>query len=219
MREDIVLHKAIVTRQKEIAPGVFVLSFKRWFNFEAGQVVAITTAKPVSPRIYSICSGVKDQDVDILYDVKAEGQLTPRLKQLKSGDSIQVSEPYGNFTTDHSKAYFIATGTGIAPFVSMIKSGFIENKTLIHGARQEPYFYYADFLVDRLKTHYIRCCSQCQSTENYAGRLTHFLAGQNNLPLDQKYYLCGMAEMVVEVRDMLIAKKIPYQHIISEIYF
>ena len=34
-----------------------------------------------------------------------------------------------------------------------------------------------------------------------------------------KYYLCGSAEMVVEIRDILIEKGIPFDRIISEIYF
>jgi ferredoxin--NADP+ reductase len=42
---------------------------------------------------------------------------------------------------------------------------------------------------------------------------------QSNLPLNYKYYLCGSAEMVVDVRDILIAKGIPYEQIFAEIYF
>ena len=34
-----------------------------------------------------------------------------------------------------------------------------------------------------------------------------------------KYYLCGSAEMVVDTRDILIEKGIPFENIVSEIYF
>lgn len=220
MREDIVLKKTTVLDQIEIAPEVFVLSInKQKATFKAGQVVAVSLNIDVPPRIYSIASGENENYIDVLYDVVKEGALTPELKKLKKGDSVFVSQPYGSFTGDHSKALWIATGTGIAPFVSMIKSGYGQHKTLVHGARQDKYFFYADLFLSKLGNRYIRCCSQCTENTGYAGRLTRYLSEQPSLPLDQNYYLCGAAEMVVDVRDLLIAKGIPYQQIISEIYF
>ncbi len=220
MREDIVLKKTTVLDQIEIAPDVFVLTIdKQNVSFKAGQVVAVTVNMTLPPRIYSIASGENENSIEILYDVVKEGTLTPELKKLKKGDRVFVSQPYGSFTGDHSKAYWIATGTGIAPFLSMTKSGYENDKTLIHGARHDEYFYYADLFLDKLGTRYIRCCSQCSGNTGFAGRLTRYLSEQPALPLDQNYYLCGVAEMVVDVRDLLIAKGIPYQQIISEIYF
>ena len=220
MRDDIVLKKTTVLEQIEIAPDVFVLTIdKQNAKFRAGQVVALTINMNVPPRIYSIASGENKDHIDVLYDVVNDGTLTPKLKKLKKGDSVFVSQPYGSFKSDHSKAYWIATGTGIAPFVSMIKSGYGKDKILIHGARKEPYFYYADLFLSKLGRNYIRCCSQCTSNTNYAGRLTGYLSEQPYLPVDQNYYLCGVAEMVVDVRDLLIAKGVPYRRIISEIYF
>jgi len=49
--------------------------------------------------------------------------------------------------------------------------------------------------------------------------VTDYLKSVAALPGDYKYYLCGRAEMVVEARDILIAKGIPFNKIISEIYF
>jgi ferredoxin--NADP+ reductase len=219
MREDIVLREVQVENQKEIAPDVYILSFRRHFDFKAGQVVAVSVNSSIPPRIYSIASGENEDAVDILYDVKHDGTLTPVFQKLTQGDKIFVSQPYGSFTDDGSPAHLIATGTGIAPFIAMIKSGNSSNKKLIHGARSEDYFYYSNLLLNELGERYIRCCSQCSTSENYAGRLTKYLSEQSRLPVDEKYYLCGIAEMVVEVRDILIAKNIPYHQIISEIYF
>lgn len=213
------LREVRISKQAEIAPNVFVLSFFKKNKFRSGQVVQITVNKTIPPRVYSIASGESNHEVDILYDVKPEGMLTNQLRKLQKNDKIWVSEPYGNFITGHSKAYWIATGTGIAPFVSMLKSGYGINKTLIHGARHEQHFYYAGLFKNELKTNYIRCCTQCSPGETYQGRLTSYLLEQKQLPTDQLYYLCGVAEMVVEVRDILIAKGIPYQQIVSEIYF
>jgi len=92
-------------------------------------------------------------------------------------------------------------------------------KTLIHGARHLNQFYFEEELEWALGGKYIRCCSQEQSPDAFSGRVTDYLKLQETLPLNQKYYLCGNSLMVVEVRDLLIEKGIPYQNIIAEIYF
>jgi ferredoxin--NADP+ reductase len=67
--------------------------------------------------------------------------------------------------------------------------------------------------------NYIRCCTAETDEGVYPGRVTQFLEEQAGLDPAIKYYLCGSAEMVVEARDILISKGIPFEHIISEIYF
>jgi len=70
-----------------------------------------------------------------------------------------------------------------------------------------------------VKLNYIRCCSQEEGPGLYPGRLTAYLKDLKTLPTAQMYYLCGSAEMVVETRDILISKGIPFANILSEIYF
>ena len=127
--------------------------------------------------------------------------------------------PFGTYSTQPGKGYWIASGTGIAPFVSMLRSGLADEKTLIHGARFDENFYYSDLIEPVLGKQFIRCCSQQDDTKQYKGRLTNWLREQKNMPTDAKYYLCGSAEMVVEVRDLLIAKAIPFHNVICETYF
>lgn len=130
-----------------------------------------------------------------------------------------MSKPYGGFIGDKRPAFWIATGTGIAPFYSMFRSGMENSKTLIHGVRKHNQFYFEDELEWALGNKYIRCCSQEQSCDVIHGRVTDYLKMREKLPTDQKYYICGKALMVVEVRDLLIEKGIPYENIIAEIYF
>jgi ferredoxin--NADP+ reductase len=49
--------------------------------------------------------------------------------------------------------------------------------------------------------------------------VTDYLQRLPDLPKGDKYYLCGQALMVVEVRDLLIEKGIPYGQIYAEIFF
>jgi ferredoxin--NADP+ reductase len=84
--------------------------------------------------------------------------------------------------------------------------------------RQLNQFYFEDELEWSLGEKYIRCCSQEQSCDVFPGRVTDYLESLTELP-DVKYYLCGKALMVVEVRDLLIEKGVDYANIIAEIYF
>ncbi len=202
----------------EIAPNVYLLTVSRVINFIPGQVIRLTVDGN-EPRLYSIASGNNESELKILYDIKTEGKVTPLIKNLRKGDSITISEAFGNFT-DHGKpAFWIANGTGVAPFYAMFRSGLGRGQTLVHGGRDKDSFYFQDEFKPFFSDKYIRCCSQASGDGLYPGRLTQYLTEQKFLPTDQKYYLCGSAEMVVEARDILISKKIPFSNIVSEIYF
>lgn len=208
----------VVKNNIEIAPGIFLVSFKRDFEFIPGQVVKITTDNTLAPRMYSIASGSNDPNIQLIYDIKPEGQLTNILKNLRAGDKLLVSSPIGNFICKGEKAWWIATGTGIAPFYSMFRSGQTKGITLLHGVRKpENALFRDEFNV--LEGGYYPCCSGKQADGMFKGRVTDFLMHMENIPVDASFYLCGSAEMVVDVRDLLIERKVPFGNIYSEIYF
>jgi ferredoxin--NADP+ reductase len=213
-----VLHNYTLTNNEEISPGVHVISFLRDFDFKPGEVLKIAIDNNHAPRIYSICSGNKEREVRILFNIKDDGFLTPKLSAMIPGEQILVSKPYGSFLGTQEKAWWIATGTGIAPFYSMIKSGLTNNKKIIHGVSHLNQFYFEDELEEALDENYVRCCSRDSSCNVFHGRVTDYLKQISDLP-NVKYYICGQALMVVEVRDLLISKKIGYENIMAEIYF
>jgi len=214
------LYPVKVESNDEIAKDVYVLSFPKSQAFVAGQVVGISIAENAEPRLYSISSGNQDDMVSLLYNIKPDGELSPNLAELKPGDTIYSSAPFGSFYGTAKPAVFIASGTGLAPFTSMLRSGLNKEKLLIHGGRFLESFYFKDELTQILgEDNYIRCCSQESGDGVYEGRLTKYIREHDQLDPDRKYYLCGLAEMVVETRDLLIEKGIPYENIIAEIYF
>jgi ferredoxin--NADP+ reductase len=203
----------------EISPNVFLLSFKRDFTFRAGQVLGLAISPNDDARLYSIASGENDENAGILYNIKPGGKLTPNLAILKPNDSLWITVPFGSYAASSEPAYWIAAGTGIAPFYSMYLSGMGGNKTLIHGSRTLDAFYFSDRLTGDFGSRYIRCCSQQEGEGIFHGRVTQYLEEIDDLPEDQKYYLCGSAEMVVECREILLNKGISFSHIVAEIYF
>jgi len=213
------LEKVRITGNLEISPGVHVISYRRNHDFIPGQVVKISLSGSIPPRIYSVCSGNQETEIRILFNIKEDGLLTPGLSASIPGDTLLVSKPYGSFTDPGGPSVWIATGTGIAPFYSLFRSGMGEDKRLIHGARFLNQFYFEDELDWALGSRYIRCCSKEKSCDTFPGRVTDFLKEQYEFPRENKYYLCGKALMVVEVRDLLIEKGIPFGNILSEIYF
>jgi ferredoxin--NADP+ reductase len=208
-----------LTFTEELSAGIYLIGFKRTFQFQAGQVIGIAMEESGPRRLYSICSGEKEDEIKILYKVVDEGYLTPQLSDLETGDTIWITVPGGEFTGDKDPAVWIATGTGIAPFYSMFKSGLAEQKMLILGNRYLEQFHFFDEFATLLGENYIRCCTAESDRGVYPGRVTQYLQDEAHLDPNLKYYLCGSAEMVVETRDILISKGIPFDHIISEIYF
>jgi len=213
------LKEVTVTGNEEISPGVHLISWERISDFHPGQVVKIAADPMMAPRIYSICSGNDDPEIKVLFNVKEDGLLTPWLAGVIPDMKIWVSKPYGSFKDNQKPAWWIATGTGIAPFYSMFRSGNSENKTLIHGVRNLSQFYFEDELEWAMGDRYVRCCSHEQSCNVFPGRITKYLEEIKELPTDINYYLCGKAIMVVEVRDLLISRGVPYENILAEIYF
>ena len=88
----ITLKEVIITGNEEVSPGVHLISWKREQNFIPGQVVKITIDQSVAPRIYSVCSGNSEAEIRVLFNVKEDGILTPRLSGVIPGMKIWASD-------------------------------------------------------------------------------------------------------------------------------
>ncbi|SDC96044.1 ferredoxin--NADP reductase [Williamwhitmania taraxaci] len=204
---------------EKLGPNGYWLTVKRPFDFIPGQVVKLTTSSTIAPRLYSIASGNNEPHLSFLFDLKSEGELTPQLIELKPGETILISPAFGEFICKESSAIWVASGTGIAPYLSMAKSGLSKGKQLIHGVRYHENFFFHDELERLLGERYIKCCSGSTVANMFEGRVTEYLQKATNLPLDRKYYLCGNPEMVVDTREVLLARGVAYENILAEIYF
>jgi ferredoxin--NADP+ reductase/benzoate/toluate 1,2-dioxygenase reductase subunit len=209
-----------VTQIRFLTESSFVLRFTREnMQFRPGQHIIVGLKGEMDQREYSIYSSADDDHLEILVKEVKSGNISSRLKQCKQGDFLQVNGPFGSFgietfNRNSRKHVFIATGTGISPFHSMVRSWPDINYTLIHGVRFSGEAYERS---EYDPARYILCTSK-ESNPDHKGRVTSFLT-KFRVTSDMLFYLCGNGNMTYEVYHILRDKGIPAENIISEVYF
>ncbi len=174
-------------------------------TFTAGQKVIL--GRKDSRREYTLISSPNDSELAICVRHVEKGHFSSRLAQAKPGDMFEISSPYGFFTYQSAGrvAVFMATGTGIAPFVSFARTG-IRNFLLLHGVFDEGELYYRS-LLSRSARNCIPCISKFgrkgELTEDaFFGRVTDYLE-KHLVGGDNDFYLCGRGEMVRDAMHIL----------------
>ena len=209
-----------VIKVKQLTDSVFYIRFTREnFSFQAGQYVLLSFPGSSESREYSLSGGEHDPWLEVLVKEIPAGSFSLKLKQLKKGDMIQVEGPYGFFILHEQELetkefVFVATGTGIAPFKSFVRSNPSLDYHLVHGVR---------IFEDNCGKNYFpilrrTICTSRDQTGNYTGRVTQYLKSEE---IDQYkiYYLCGNSKMIDEVSEILENGGVPVKNIRSEVFF
>jgi len=124
-------HRARITHRHDIAPDLWIIRLDPGakFEFVAGQYATLGTETPEKrvERAYSIVSSPYEKELEIFFELVPEGDLTPLLHKLQVGDEVSLRKTAkGRFTLDlksgHKNHLLLATVTGIAPFVSYIRT-------------------------------------------------------------------------------------------------
>ncbi|MES2183771.1 MAG: ferredoxin--NADP reductase [Pseudomonadota bacterium] len=113
-------------------------------------------------RAYSIASANYEEHLEFLSIKVDAGPLTSRLQHVQVGDTIIVGKkPTGTLLIDYTlpgkRLYLLGTGTGLAPFLSIIRDPEtyekFEKVILVHGVRQVDELAYHDMVVEHLPQH------------------------------------------------------------------
>ncbi|NCO52073.1 MAG: hypothetical protein GW875_08230 [Deltaproteobacteria bacterium] len=189
-------------------------------TFEPGHCVALSMDATES-RPYSIASGTGEDILRFLIRRVPQGLVSNWLAERRPGERVQVSAPFGWFAPGRSateeQSVFIATGTGIAPFLSYLRS-------------QPPRlplacFYGVSYAEEALGLEELRCVPHFrlavsrQTIDNaFVGRVTGLL---DQLPLGPglHYYLCGLDAMIDEISRWLEKQDIDFTQIHREVFF
>lgn len=155
-----------------------VLSVHHWTNtlfsftctrdsalrFENGQFTMVgleVDGKPLT-RAYSLASANYEEHLEFLSIKVQDGPLTSRLQHLKVGDPVLIGKkPTGTLVTDNLQPgktlWLLSTGTGLAPFMSIIKDPDVYDRfdkiVLTHTCRFVDELAYKDFITEHLPAH------------------------------------------------------------------
>jgi len=207
-------------------------------RFQAGQYMLVEIPTTGHQRSYSIASAPNlEHAVELMVDLSPQGPGTQYLAQLEPGQEVKMTGPLGNFVVpDQNTAIgqaekelvFIATGSGIAPYKSMLEDLLITKRDdrpmlLLWGLRHEQdQFWYDDFGI-LAEEHQNFSFQPVLSRPNgqwpfHKGYVTDVLSIQAEYG-DRGYFLCGSNAMVQDVRQLLQEKEVPPEHIHTESFF
>ena len=185
-------------------------------------------------RAYSIASPNYEEHLEFLSIKVEEGPLTSRLQHIQVGDTLIVGKkPTGTLLIDYltpaKRLYLLSTGTGLAPFLSIIRDpetyAKFESVVVVHGVRQVDELAYHDLIVDHLPQHEFlgEMISQqlryyptvTRETYRNMGRVTTLIENGKLFkdlglpPLRQqqdRVMLCGSPGMLSDLKQMLEAQ-------------
>ena len=213
--------------------------------FEPGQYLALglTVDDRLLQRPYSTASPSGDRDaLEFLLRLVPDGELTPRLWELRTGARLRMGRPKGLFMPDRDDArrpVYVATGTGIAPLLSMLETRLRDvpdgpahrRPIVIHGVARASELAYRgrlEALVAQGRITYVPAVSRPADPANAGwngptGRVDTLVAGvfaKHGADCGGTVaFLCGNPAMVDAVDAALRALGMPPEAIRSEAYW
>ncbi|MEJ2417252.1 MAG: ferredoxin--NADP reductase [Exilibacterium sp.] len=214
----------------------FTTSRNPTLRFENGHFVMIGLELEGRPllRAYSIASANYEEELEFFSIKVPNGPLTSKLQNISVGDEILVSsKPTGTLVVDHllpgRNLYLLSTGTGLAPFMSIIKDPEIYERfdriILTHGCRYISELAYADFITETLpaneyfgeqvKEKLIYYPTVTREPFRNQGRLTELLESGKlfrNVGLEpfslehDRFMICGSPSMLKDLCALLDAQ-------------
>ncbi len=182
-------------------------------------------------RAYSIVSPNYQETLEFLSIKVQDGPLTSRLQHIQPGDSIIVGhKPTGTLLIDYllpgKRLYMFATGTGLAPFMSLIRDPDtyekFEEVILVHGCRLASELAYRDFITKELREHEFLGEMARQQLKYYptvtredfatqgripdlieSGRMARDLGVPELNPQLDRVMLCGSPQMLKSIKEVL----------------
>jgi ferredoxin/flavodoxin---NADP+ reductase len=212
------VHECEITKINHLTDHAFEIFFNKPFDFTAGQHLIASLDGEIYDREYSIASAEDESEIKILVKEVEDGYFTPLLKKTKVGDKLKIRGAHGRFCIDlinhiEKDIILIATGTGIAPFRSMVKSYPDFKFNIIHGVRdaEESYF------KNELNCKYT-CCTSKSNNGDFKGRVTDYI---NSIEFSSNsiFYLCGNFDMIYDVQNILKDKGFHPNIVFTEVYF
>jgi ferredoxin-NADP reductase len=191
------------------------------FSFVAGQWLSFKTNKPDGEEItraYSIASPPgEDNQFALCLNRVQDGFMSNFLCDLKEGEEISCQGPFGDFILRPPlrDTVFIATGTGVAPFRSMLQWLLADpvrhqdkQLWLLFGSRTEKDIYHHEEFLDlaarQANFHYLPTLSRgADEWQGLRGYVQQHVPGIAKGRADMHAYICGLDKMIKANRELL----------------
>jgi ferredoxin-NADP reductase len=191
------------------------------FGFVPGQWLSFRSRTPAGDEItraYSIASAPSgDNRFALCLNRVQDGFMSNHLCGMTAGAEIACEGPFGNFTLrpPPTDTLLVATGTGIAPFRSMLHWALADPARhkgrhcwLVFGSRDEQSLYYHDEFVRLAAAHgnflYLPTLSRGgPGWDGLRGRVQEHFGGIVRGRDDLRAYVCGLKDMVASSRELL----------------
>jgi len=181
-------------------------------------------------RSYSIFSKPSDETIDLCIKCLEGGKASEIIKNITVEEKITISDPMGHFiiNEDDIERTYVATGSGIAPIVSMLRTSLEDYRHkskiyLLFGIRYEEDIFYIKEL-EKLSNTYKNFSfdfTLSRPSENWkgnSGRVSAHLPSKITDKKNNQFYLCGSPDMVKDIRKLLIDSDIDMKNIKFEIF-
>jgi ferredoxin/flavodoxin---NADP+ reductase len=233
-----------LSRWEEIAPGLAIVGVEALespFPFEPGQYATLGLMGPAGKLIQrpmSISSSADDLSEYEFFIRRVEGgALTPLLWERAVGDPINIKGAKGKFLLqdDGHRALFVASGTGLAPFMSMIETlrgrGQTRDVVLLHGVSYDYDLAWREQLTELERgggfpLRYVGTVSRpqrCPDWTGCTGRVEAIVADQLDehglTPENATIYLCGNPDMITAVEEIATERGFPAEQVRKELYW
>jgi ferredoxin-NADP reductase len=232
-----------LSRWEEIAPGLAIVGVQSLdvpFPFEPGQYATLGLMGPekLIQRPMSISSSADDlSEYEFFIRHVENGGFTPLLWERSVGDPINIKGPKGKFLLqeDGRRALFVASGTGLAPFISMIETLRDRNQTrdvvLLHGVSYDYDLAWRQQLTEleqggAFPLRYVGTISRPQACPEWTGctgRVEAIIESQLDehglTPETATIYLCGNPDMITAVEEIAAARGFPPEQVRKELYW
>jgi benzoate/toluate 1,2-dioxygenase reductase component len=217
-----ILKRTKVVERTWLSKKAFEIELERPRGFEFAPGQNIRFVQDDIERYYSIISSPHEPTIKLCIRFLKEGSFSPVLAFAEQDFEFHFTGPHGYFTFKSSKRppVFVATGVGIAPFVSMARAGTTDF-TLLHGVSSTEDLYYEPFFR-KTASRFVPCLSNSKAEDSdlsdiFYGRVTDFI--RNELPcIEYDFYLCGHGEMVHDV-TLLADELFPGSFVYNEVFF
>jgi len=188
--------------------------------FKAGQTICFIHES--TQRYYSLLSSPDDPTLSLCVYYVPRGSFSPILANADIGTRFNLTGPHGYFVFKRSgrAPIFVATGTGVAPFVSMGRSG-VTDFILLHEVESAEDLYFQD-LFRKIASKYVPFLPEISAPEAlppgaFSGNAADYLK-QKLPPASYDFYLCGKRDMTGEV-TLLADEHFPGSYVFKEVFF